>query len=136
MVCFHTNTGFSRPEGGKGYIGLVISLHMHGIADIAGLQRNILEYIRGCNYPETGEHFKERFRKFVDSVVTCSLPVSVGEQEPLLCLNCGPLNSIEPMKELPQRLTGHFRDMQIPLPHHIFLLYCFAWRCAIAAGKK
>ncbi len=92
------------------------TLHMHDIPKIAGLSRRILDYIRGCNNPETKEPLKEKFRTFVDRVVTCPLPVSFGEQEPLPCLNYGALNSIEPMKELPKSLTGHFRDMPKPPP--------------------
>ncbi len=74
---------------------------MHSIAYIAGLPRIVLDYVCGCNDPESVGHFKERFREFAESVVTCSLLVSVGEQEPLPCQTCGALNSIEPMKETP-----------------------------------
>ncbi len=97
MVCVDRNTGFSRPEGGlvgvcRGYIGVVESkgsgtLHMHGITYIGGLPRSVLDNVRGCNDPDTVGHFKERFGEFAESVVICSLPVSVGVQEPLPCLN-------------------------------------------------
>ncbi len=91
---FDMTAGFSRPEGGcfgffNGHIRAVMSygsgtLHMHGI--VVGLPRS------------------EMF----------SLPVSVGEQETRQCVHCGALNSIEPMKEVLQRLICHFRDMKSP----------------------
>ncbi len=126
MVRFDPGTGLPLQGGGlfgyaKGYIGVVEpqesgTLHMHCVLFLSGLPRTISDFIDSCNDPDTGQMFQKKFRDFVDSVVSCSLPVSGFNLRDVSCPNCKAVGTVQPIAEVSERaLKLHARNAK-PTP--------------------
>lgn len=110
VVGFDKNKGLPFRRGGlfgicKAYVGAIEAqgsgtLHFHVVIFIAGLPRTNEQFIRSCEHRNEGFGFKQKFAEFVNTVVTCSLPIGFDDSRVPLCPKCN-TESLVPVEKFP-----------------------------------